>query len=95
MPQNQVDEQTIRLTLDAFEQTMARTNAAIQSVDSVSSSVPWQGVAANQYRTALSEWTGGVRKVQSGLEMLRSAMTSHLNVSTNAEDEAASMAKWY
>jgi uncharacterized protein YukE len=92
---NTVDDATISATLNAFESTMANVNAAIQSVDAVSSSVQWTGVAANSYRTSLADWIQGVQNVRSGLEQLRTAMTQHLNVSTNAEDEAASHAKWF
>jgi uncharacterized protein YukE len=92
---NQVDEATIRATLNAFEQTMANVNAAMQSVDAVSSSVPWTGVAANVYRNSLAKWIDGVITVRNGLEQLRTAMSSHLHVSTNAEDEAAAMSQWH
>lgn len=93
--QNQVDEETIRQTLSAFETAMANTNAAIQSVESVSSSVPWTGEAATRYRTALTDWMAGVRTVQEGLTNLENSMSTHLNVSGNAENEAAANAKWY
>jgi hypothetical protein len=92
---NTVDEATIRATLAAFETTMANTNAAIQSVEAVSSSVPWTGNAANQYRAALQGWLNGILRVRQGLEMLRQAMSTHLSVSSTAENEAASMARWY
>lgn len=92
---NAVDDATITATLNAFESTMAQVNASIQSVDAVSSAVPWSGVAATNYRNSLAEWIGGVQVVRSGLEQLRTAMTQHLNLSTNAEDEAASHANWF
>ncbi|MET7394112.1 hypothetical protein ABZS66_11515 [Dactylosporangium sp. NPDC005572] len=92
---NEVDEAAIRQLLDAFEVTMADVNAADASVNAVSGSTPWHGEAANQYRRALSDWLQGLAKVRNGLEQLRTAMTEHLHVSTNAEDESASQAKWY
>ncbi|MEV6810736.1 hypothetical protein [Micromonospora sp. NPDC051296] len=93
--QNQVDDATIVNTLNAFETTMANVNAALQSVEAVGSSVPWTGVAANQYRTALQDWSAGVIRVRNGLEQLRTAMTQHLSISSNAEDEASQHAQWY
>lgn len=92
---NTVDEATITATLNAFESTMAAVNGAMQSVDAVGSSVPWTGVAANQYRTSLADWVSGVQTVRSGLEQLRTAMTTHMNISSNTEDEAAQNAQWY
>lgn len=92
---NTVDEATIAATLNAFESTMAAVNGAMQSVDAVGSSVPWTGVAATQYRNSLTEWVGGVQTVRNGLEQLRTAMTTHLNISSNTEDEAAQNAQWY
>src|SRR5882672_935075 len=92
---NSVDDATITATLNAFESTMAQVNAAIQSVDAVSGSVQWTGVAATSYKNSLAEWIGGVQNVRSGLEQLHTAMSQHLNVSTNAEDEAAVNAKWF
>ncbi|MFG2042306.1 WXG100 family type VII secretion target [Dactylosporangium sp. NPDC048998] len=92
---NTVDDATITATLHAFETTMAQVNAAIQSVDAVSGSVQWTGVAATTYRNSLAEWIGGVQQVRSGLEQLQTAMTQHLNISTNTEDEAATNAKWF
>ncbi|PTA45182.1 WXG100 family type VII secretion target [Micromonospora sp. RP3T] len=94
-PLNQVDQATITQTLSAFETTMADVNAADQSVDAVSSSVPWTGDAATQYRNSLAEWRTGLNDVRRGLEMLRTAMTQHLNISSNVEDEAAQNARWY
>ena len=97
MPQlnNQVDEQTIRAMMAAMETCMANTNTAIQSVDAVGSSVPWQGVAASRYRAALQDWVTGAHRVRSGLEQLRQAMNTHHSVSSDAEHEATSMANWY
>jgi uncharacterized protein YukE len=92
---NQVDEATIRQTLDAFEQAMANTNAARQSVDAVSSSVPWHGDAAARYRDALANWLTGLGEVQKGLTDLQSAMSNHLHISANAEDTAASHSNWH
>ncbi|GGM63382.1 hypothetical protein ACFFX1_14205 [Dactylosporangium sucinum] len=92
---NSVDEYTITQTLNAFETTMANVNAAIQAVEAVGSSVPWTGVAANKYRTSLSDWINGVQTVKNGLEQLRSSMTQHLSISSNAEDESAQHAQWY
>ena len=92
---NAVDKKTINDTLTAFEDTMANTNAAIQAVEAVSSSVPWQGEAAVRYRQALNNWVGGVQQVRNGLEQLRQSMTQHLHISSNAEEEAATMSQWY
>lgn len=92
---NTVDDATIRATLSAFEATMADVNAAMQTVDAIGASVQWSGEAANRYRTSLADWITGVRQVQDGLEMLRTAMTQHLSISSNAEDEASANAQWY
>ncbi|MET7424485.1 hypothetical protein [Dactylosporangium sp. NPDC005555] len=92
---NTVDDATIRATLNAFEVTMADVNAAMQAVDAVSASVQWSGEAANRYRTSLADWITGVKQVRDGLEQLRTAMSQHLNISSNAEDEASTNAQWY
>jgi uncharacterized protein YukE len=93
---NTVDgDQIRRVLLPAFEQAMADTNAASQAVDAVSSSVPWHGRAAEQYRNALQGWREGLTTVQNGLNDLSTSMATHFNISDNAEAESASHAKWY
>jgi uncharacterized protein YukE len=92
---NTVDEGTIQATLAAFQTAMAQTNAAIASVEAVSTSVPWRGEASTRYRDALASWMSGVRDVQAGLTALETAMNSHLRISSGAESESTALSNWY
>ena len=90
-----VDEKTIRDTLTEFEDAFATCSAARMSVDAISSSLPWTGEAATRYRNATQAWMDGLRSVEKGLDMLRSAMTQHLGISANTEELNASHAEWH
>ncbi|MEU5552605.1 MULTISPECIES: hypothetical protein [unclassified Micromonospora] len=93
--QNEVDEQTIRQLLSAFEVAMANCNAADASVDAVNSSMQWHGEARTLYGQELSNWRGGLNQVRNGLEMLRTAMGQYLQATSNAELETSSHSRWY
>jgi uncharacterized protein YukE len=92
---NSVDDPTIQQVISAFEVAMADVNAAQSAVDAVSGSMPWQGVAAGEYRNALANWTGGLNKVKQGLQMLDTSMQEHWHISGDAEDMNVDDAKWY
>jgi uncharacterized protein YukE len=92
---NAVHDPTIQNLISAFEVAMADTNAAQASVDAVSGSMPWQGIASTEYRNALANWISGLNKVKQGLQMLDSSMQQHLHISGDTEDMNTDDAKWY
>ncbi|KWV32372.1 WXG100 family type VII secretion target [Micromonospora rifamycinica] len=93
---NEVDEQTIRNTISAMNQTDAQCDAAQRAVDNTSSflDTQWRGEAKTTFTTSIQQWLEGLSKVKQGLLDLNTAMTSHYQTSAQVEQDNALSASW-
>lgn len=78
---------TTNLTL-AFNDAVVKQNQAFSIVESCESALPWQGMAATEYRNALGRWREGLRKVRMALDEIDEKIRQNAQNSQRADDDA-------
>lgn len=93
---NNVDEATIRQTIQQLTTADAECDAAQRSVTNTTSYLManWSGEAAGQFADSIAGWQAGLSNVILGLRQLNGAMNDHYQNTHVVEQDNTNLATW-